>query len=170
MVQLNEILLLGDPRLRQVCQPVEHGEIPALLPWFERMHQLILLFRKTYGRGRAIAAPQVGLLKRVVCMYIDQPLVFINPVLKDLSEERFELWDDCMSFPNLMVRLKRHRAGILHYYNLDWQPQTWALEGDLAELLQHELDHLDGVLALDYARNTDDLKWVAEGLEDVEGE
>lgn len=161
MVSLQDILLLGDPRLRQVCAPVARDELPGLQPWFDRMDQLILLFRKTYGRGRAMAAPQVGLLKRVVCMHIDQPLVLINPTFMNLSEEKFELWDDCMSFPNLLVRLNRHQSAVLHYYDLNWQTHEWALDGDLSELLQHELDHLDGILSLDYARNTDDLKWVA---------
>lgn len=157
---LDAILLLGDPRLREVCAPVTPEEVEALQPWFDRMHQLILLFRKTYGRGRAIAAPQVGLLKRVVCMYIDEPLVLINPVFTQRSDEQFELWDDCMSFPNLMVRLKRHHSVQLQFLDQHWQPHTWDLEGDLSELLQHELDHLDGILSLDHARNTDDLKWV----------
>ncbi|MCB9270593.1 MAG: peptide deformylase [Lewinellaceae bacterium] len=160
MIGLDAILLLGDPRLRQVCEPVVPAEIAALQPWFDRMHQLILLFRKTYGRGRAIAAPQVGLLKRVVCLYIDEPQVLINPTFSQRSEEMFELWDDCMSFPNLMVRLKRHHSVQLHFLDQYGQSQTWNLEGDLSELLQHELDHLDGILALDYARNADDLKWV----------
>ena len=160
IIGLDAILLLGDPRLRQVCEPVVPAEIAALQPWFDRMNQLILLFRKTYGRGRAIAAPQVGLLKRVVCLYIDEPQVLINPTFTQRSEEMFELWDDCMSFQNLLVRLKRHHSVQLHFLDQYGQSQTWNLEGDLSELLQHELDHLDGILALDYARNADDLKWV----------
>ena len=58
-----------------------------------------------------------------------------------------EVLDDCMSFPHLLVRLKRHRRCVVRCRDLDWAEREWALEGDLSELLQHECDHLDGVLA-----------------------
>ena len=58
-----------------------------------------------------------------------------------------EVLDDCMSFPHLLVRLKRHRRCVVRWRDLDWAEREWALEGDLSELLQHECDHLDGVLA-----------------------
>jgi peptide deformylase len=59
----------------------------------------------------------------------------------------YELWDDCMSFPELLVKVKRHKACRLSFYDQSWHKQEWDLTGDLSELLQHEYDHLDGILA-----------------------
>jgi peptide deformylase len=58
-----------------------------------------------------------------------------------------ELWDDCMSFPGLLVRVKRHRRCVMDFLDENWQAQQWILEDDLSELIQHEYDHLDGILA-----------------------
>ncbi len=86
-------------------------------------------------------------MKRLVVMNVERPVVFFNPELFDLSEEMMELWDDCMSFPNLLVKLRRHRRCKMRFMDADWQPQLWSLEDDLSELMQHEIDHLDGILA-----------------------
>ena len=80
-------------------------------------------------------------------MYTDRPYVFINPVLTFPDEEMYELVDDCMSFPGLMVRVSRHRRADIRYLDENFEPRAMHLEGDLSELLQHEYDHLDGILA-----------------------
>jgi len=115
--------------------------------------------RAKYNFGRAIAAPQLGIMKRLIFMHIDKPVVFINPELVHLSEERFELWDDCMSFPNLLVKVKRHRSLTINYRDEHWQPQTWDMQDDLSELLQHEYDHLDGILCTMRAIDERSFKW-----------
>ena len=79
---------------------------------------------------------------------IDTPTPLINPVLTNKSEALMELWDDCMSFPGLLVRVRRHATCDITYRDLDWHKHTIHLDGDLSELLQHECDHLDGVLAV----------------------
>ncbi|HCL79747.1 MAG TPA: formylmethionine deformylase, partial [Synergistaceae bacterium] len=61
--------------------------------------------------------------------------------------EQFEVLDDCMSFPNLLVRVMRHRRCRIDYRDMDWVEHSVELEGDLSELLQHEYDHLNGILA-----------------------
>ncbi len=157
--RLEDILLLGDPRLYQSCEAVRPEEVPDLVPVVEGLADLVLQFRRRYGAGRAIAAPQVGVMKRLVVMNIDEPLVFFNPGLYEASEEMMELWDDCMSFPNLMVRLQRHRRITLRYRDQHWEEQEWRLEGDLSELLQHEVDHLDGILATMRAVDERSFRW-----------
>jgi len=92
-------------------------------------------------------------------MNIDKPLVFINPELHYLSDELFELWDDCMSFPNLLVRVKRHQSLTIKYLDENWQPQQWQMDGALSELLQHEYDHLNGVLCTMRAIDDKSFKW-----------
>lgn len=148
---IRPILQLGHPKLYEVCTPVTPDEVEALRPVVQDLHDTMMDFRRRYGVGRAIAAPQIGVLKRLVYMYIDEPVVFLNPVLDEGSEEKMTLWDDCMSFPDLLVRLERHQHCRLRFRDLDWHEHTWHLDGDLSELLQHECDHLDGILAVSRA-------------------
>jgi len=62
-----------------------------------------------------------------------------------------EIWDDCMCFPDLLVRVMRHESCRIRFRNLNWEQEEILVEGDLSELLQHEYDHLDGVLAVSRA-------------------
>ena len=142
-----EILLLGDPRLYAVSEEVTREELEAMRPVFTDLFDCILGIRRDYGFGRAIAAPQIGVQKRVICMLTDKPYVIINPILEFVGDEMMEVLDDCMSFPNLLVRVMRHRRCILRYRDEYWTEQEMALADDMAELIQHEYDHLDGILA-----------------------
>ena len=142
-----EILLLGDSRLYEVSEEITFEELEGLRPVFEDMFDCIRGIRRDYGFGRAIAAPQIGVQKRLICMLTDKPYVIINPTLEFVGEEMMELLDDCMSFPNLLVRVQRHKHCILRYLDENWQPQEKRMDDDMAELIQHEYDHLDGILA-----------------------
>lgn len=156
---LSEIRLLGDPVLYERCTPVDRGDLLALQPVVEQMARLVLEFRQKYGAGRAIAAPQVGVLKRLVVLHIDTPVAMYNPELFDPGTELMELWDDCMSFPHLLVRLRRHRKIKLRFRDHNWEEQVWQLEDGLSELLQHEVDHLDGILATMRAIDDTSFRW-----------
>ena len=142
-----EILLLGDPRLYEVCEPVKQEELEELRPVFEDLFDSIMAIRRDYGFGRAIAAPQIGVMKRVICMLTDRPYVIINPELEFVGDETMELMDDCMSFPKLLVRVRRYRHCILRYTDENWERQEKKMDDDMAELIQHEYDHLDGITA-----------------------
>jgi peptide deformylase len=142
-----EILLLGDPRLYEIAEEVEKEELESLKPVFTDMFDCIKGIRRDYGFGRAIAAPQIGVGKRLICILTDRPYVIINPALEFLGDDTMELMDDCMSFPNLLVRVRRYRHCILHYRDENWLEQTMRIDDDMAELIQHEYDHLDGILA-----------------------
>lgn len=156
---VKDILLLGNPILYEISTEVNKNELPKFLPQIELMWESIVDIRKKYGFGRAIAAPQIGLAKRIIALNIDKPVALLNPVLSDLSDDMFELWDDCMSFPNLLVKVKRHKKLTLSFYDLNWQKQTWHLENDLAELFQHEYDHLNGILATQRTIDNQSFKW-----------
>ena len=138
---------MGNPKLYENSSPVEKRELPQLSPVIQDLHDTLLAFRNQFHAGRAIAAPQIGIHKRIVYMYINQPTVFINPVLKLIGDEEIEVMDDCMSFPNLLVKVRRHKKSRILYRDMKWNEQEMVLEGDLSELLQHEYDHLDGILA-----------------------
>ena len=148
---VRKILLLGNPTLYEKSRPVGFEELTDLKPVVDDLHDTMRDFRKRYGVGRAIAAPQIGMMKRLIYMYIDRPTVFINPQLLDKSKEMMTVWDDCMSFPDLLVRVRRHQTCTIRYFDLDWHEQQMLLEDDLSELLQHEYDHLDGILAVSRA-------------------
>jgi peptide deformylase len=78
--------------------------------------------------------------------------LLINPLLSGHSADKFTMWDDCMSFPWLMVRVARHSHVEASFRNERGEPVTWAQNSRaVSELLQHEVDHLDGILALDRA-------------------
>lgn len=158
-MHLEDILLLGDPRLYEKCAVIKQSELPDLQSITAGMANVILEFRAKYNAGRAIAAPQVGVMKRLIVMNIDKPIAIINPVLYDFSEDMMEMWDDCMSFPNLLVRLKRHRYCKMKFRDLDWQEHVWELEDALSELMQHEFDHLDGILSIHRAIDNQSFKW-----------
>lgn len=142
-----EILKLGNPKLYEMSSPVERTELSQLKPLIQDLHDTLIAFRNQYHAGRAIAAPQIGIQKRILYMYINQPTVFINPVLSFIGDEEMEVIDDCMSFPNLFVKVRRHKKIRILYRDMEWKEQEMLLEGDLSELLQHEYDHLDGILA-----------------------
>ncbi|MBK7870078.1 MAG: peptide deformylase [Saprospiraceae bacterium] len=158
-MHLQDIILLGDPRLYEKCIPVEQSELEGLKPIVAGLANVILEFRAKYKAGRAIAAPQLGIMKRLIVLNIDNPIAIINPELYDCSEEMMELWDDCMSFPNLLVRLKRHRYCKMKFRDLDWNEHIWELKDDMSELMQHEYDHLDGILATQRAIDEHSFKW-----------
>lgn len=148
---VKEILLLGNPKLYEVSTPIEENEVDGLSGVIQDLHDTMMDFKRTYGAGRAIAAPQIGVMKRLIYMYITEPVVFINPTYSHKSDEKMTVWDDCMSFPEILVKVKRHKRCQLTYRDKQWQEQSLWLEDDLSELIQHEYDHLDGVLAFSHA-------------------
>jgi peptide deformylase len=143
-----EILLLGDPRLLQVSRAVTPDEFASLEPLIDDLHDTLMAFRRRWGAGRAVAAPQIGDFRRVVYLHLGEPRVLVNPRLARRSTAMIEVWDDCMSFPELLVKVRRHKQVSVAYQDQEAGARRWRLQGDLAELLQHELDHLDGVLAV----------------------
>ena len=159
MKRLENLLQLGNPLLYEICKPVLPSELPLVKTWVADLHNVMQEIREKYNFGRAIAAPQLGIMKRLIYMNIDKPIVFINPEFTFLSEEMFELWDDCMSFPNLLVKVKRHKNLTIKYLDENWQTQEWNMTDDLSELLQHEYDHLDGILCTMRAIDEKSFKW-----------
>lgn len=151
---VREILLLGDTRLYEPSEAVDPEEVSALLPVINDLEETMIDFQRRHGWGRAIAAPQIGVLKRIVCMHVDRPLVLLNPILDAHSSEKELFWEDCMSFPELLVCLENPVSCRLTYRDPEWREHRVHLSHDFAELLQHEVDHLDGVLSVQRARDS----------------
>lgn len=149
-----DILQLGNPVLWQKSTGVADVHSAETRDVVRDLSDTLAAFREATGYGRGIAAPQIGVLKRVVFIRM-QPAEFcgplINPEIAWSSETRIELWDDCFSFPDLMVRVSRASQIRVDYQDDRGLRQTIEAEGDLSELLQHEIDHLDGILAVQRA-------------------
>jgi peptide deformylase len=144
---VREILKLGNPQLYDMSEEITESDLDSLSEWVQDLHDTLMDYRERYGAGRAVAAPQIGIKKRLLYMFIDKPYVFINPVMSFPDNEKYTLLDDCMSFPGLIVKVERNKRAEISYFDKDFNPQKMYLEGDLSELLQHEYDHLDGILA-----------------------
>ena len=153
------VLRLGDPRLRRKARPVRGPADRDYLRGLAPLHQALREFRAEHGFGRAISAPQIGVALRFVAVDLDrQPFTMINPEITWRSRERFTLWDACMSFPGLLVRVRRHRSISVRFDDDSGDRRVWKeLDPATSELLQHEIDHLDGVLAVDRAVDRDSL-------------
>jgi peptide deformylase len=157
--KLDQILLLGNPRLYEMSRPIVGEELPNVKVIIKELHDILMAFREHYDAGRAIAAPQIGVMKRFIYMHIDEPVALINPIIFDRSEAMMEVWDDCMCFPHLEVRVPRHKSCKIRFRDPYWQEHVWNLEGDLSELLQHEADHVDGILATQRAIDERAFRW-----------
>lgn len=157
---VSDLLLLGDPLLYQVCDKILHQELTQVKDWVEALAQVMSAIRDRYQFGRGIAAPQLGIMKQLVYIDVDDhPMVMINPVITETSDEMMELWDDCMSFPNLLVRVRRHRQIEVTYQDHDWKWCKATFRDDMSELLQHEIDHLHGTLCTMRAIDQKSFKW-----------
>ena len=146
----------GDPLLRKPSVPVEAGDVD-LDGDLADLAVTLEDFRSRAGFGRAISAPQIGIAKRIIVMNLGAgPLALLNPEITWRSQEMQTVWDDCLSVPDTLVRVKRHASITVRYREPGFGVRTWQrLPPDLAELLQHEIDHLDGVLMLDRADGVD---------------
>jgi peptide deformylase len=149
-----EILQIGNPLLWQKSVEVDNAGATEIQDVIRDLSDTLVAFRETTGYGRGISAPQIGILKRVIFIRM-QPSGYcsplINPSIVWASGSRFELWDDCFSFPDLLVRVSRAAEIRVEYLDDRGARQTLEAQGDLSELLQHEIDHLDGVLAVQRA-------------------
>jgi peptide deformylase len=148
---VREVLQLGDPTLREVAEPVQDPSSPEVAALITDLRDTLAHWRRTTGYGRAIAAPQIGVGKRVVFLNLGEPWPMVNPAIVERSEETMVVWDACLSFLFLFCRVVRHRQVRVRYQDLEgaWHEIGAGVEDDLSELLQHEIDHLDGILAVD---------------------
>jgi peptide deformylase len=147
------ILELGNPLLWEKSSPVADPRSDETRLIVRDLSDTLAAFRRERGFGRGIAAPQIGVLQRVI--FIRMPDGFcgplVNPKIVGASDRHMELWDDCFSFPDLMVRVRRSEEIRVRYQDESGAEHELEAAGDLSELLQHEIDHLDGILATDRA-------------------
>ena len=147
-MSLLTILEFPDPRLRKVAEPVDvvDDELRAVLDdMIETMY---------HAEGIGLAATQVNVHKRMLVMDIseqkDTPMVFINPEISILDEEPLGHEEGCLSVPGFYELVSRPRKVSIDALDRNGEPFTLEAEGILAVCIQHEVDHLNGKLFVDY--------------------
>ena len=147
------VLQLGDPVLRQESARVADPTIREVRHLVDDLADTLAHCRAETGYGRGIAAPQIGVLQRAIFLKLpgEQPWPLINPEIIKRSEEKIVVWDACLSFLSIFMQVERHREVTVQYQNLRGEILMFEAseERNLSELLQHEIDHLDGILAID---------------------
>jgi peptide deformylase len=148
---VKEIALLGNPILRKKCLAVKDMNTAETRACIADMKDTLEEFRACNGFGRGIAAPQIGTPRKIIYLDFDFKGALINPKIVRHSKRTFTLWDDCFSFPDLLVKVVRHYAVAVSFTDEAGARRTLRATGAFAELLQHEIDHLHGILAIDRA-------------------
>lgn len=160
---VRRIRQLGDPILRTRCEPVRDPKSAAARLLADDLRDTLKAAKQRYHMGRAIAAPQIGApLRMVVVETGKQRWTMVNPEITDVGPEDFLVWDDCFCFPQLLVRVSRAYQVSITYLDLKGKSHTMTALGPMAELLQHELDHLDGIMAVDRPAGTDPFAFRSE--------
>jgi len=146
-----DILILPDPVLRKVAAPVETVD--------ERVRALAddMLETMYEAPGIGLAAPQIGVLERIIVCDVateedaePAPMVLVNPVIEWFSEDTKVYEEGCLSIPEYVEEVTRPASIRVSYLDRDGATQTTEADGLLAVCLQHEIDHLNGVLFIDH--------------------
>ena len=164
--RFRNIVKYGEPVLRQVAKPVTriNNETQLLV------RRMIDTMRDANGLG--LAAPQVGVSTRVI---VYDPLdkkgvrVLINPVILSMSGEQWEPEEGCLSIPGLVGKVKRAQEIKIKGYDERNHPIVRRVSGLEARVIQHEVDHLDGILFIDRAE-PGTIEWVIDGDDDEKAE
>jgi len=147
---IKPLIILPDPLLRQVSKPIERVDAD-----FQRLADDML--ETMYDApGIGLAAIQIGVPRRMLVIDVSregedkQPLVFVNPEIVVSSDERSVYEEGCLSIPDYYAEVERPATVIVKYLDRDGKEQTVEADGLLATCLQHEIDHLNGVLFIDH--------------------
>ena len=157
---IRDVLRMGDPRLLEVARPVERFDAPELRALLEDMRDTM-----AHQNGAGLAAPQIGVGLRVVIFGVSAnprypqagevpDTVLINPVIEPIGDAVEEDWEGCLSVPGMRGWVPRHAR--IRYSGFDEKGNRFerAVDGFHARVVQHECDHLDGIL---YPRRIRDL-------------
>ena len=149
-MSIKDIITVPDETLKKKSEPIEKvglNEKKLIKDLFETMYD---------SNGIGLAAVQVGILKRVLVIDVSpkdkkkEPLSFINPVIKKVSNETSVYEEGCLSIPDTFIETERPKICEVEYIDLDGKVQNMKCDGLLSTCLQHEINHLDGRLIIDH--------------------
>ncbi|MHA2281261.1 MAG: peptide deformylase [Promethearchaeota archaeon] len=146
-----DVLLLGNPKLRKNSSDVINFD-EELRRDLENLKDTLIHLQKTKKLGRAIAAPQIGIMKKIVYFQLsERSFYMVNPKIAWRSEEMFNVWDSCYSFDiAFFIEILRHKTIKVEYQDEKGSLVFEDFSDDISELVQHEIDHLHGILATDH--------------------
>jgi len=143
-----KIIVNPHPTLRKKTKKVHLDDLPKLQEFLDKMEKTML-----NKDGIGLAANQVDELKRIIIVNTkDGPLALINPILKRKSIKKEESEEGCLSVPGVYGIVRRHKKLSLHAHTRDGLKIKLRAKGLFARVLQHEVDHLDGILFIDKAK------------------
>lgn len=164
LMAVREVLQFGNPLLREISADVEGTETPSVLQAMEDLKDTLHELQRVHGRGGGLAAPQVGSSIRVV--YVNakgRSFFLLNPTIVDESEELFDVWDFCFSAnASFVARVRRHRRIVVEYEDENGVSHSEEFEDYFSELLQHEIDHLNGRLFVDLIERPETITMMEE--------
>jgi peptide deformylase len=152
-----DILTFGNSLLRQVCEPIDNKDYQFGSSELEAL--ISNMFAKMYEEdGVGLAAPQIGVSKRLFIVDIldGNQYIFINPRITRMQDE-YQCIEGCLSFPGVFVDVLRYKKIFIKAQDTKGQVFKMKVQGLLAQAIQHELDHLDGILLSDVAIDKNDL-------------
>lgn len=148
---IRDVLLLGNPSLRKKSESVRNfdDELSHLLT---DLKDTLTHIQKIKQIGRALAAPQINQMRSVIFFNLPEKSFFmVNPKITWKSEEKFSVWDSCFCFDvAFFIQIERYKSIKVRYQDEKGNEVFEQFDGEMSELIQHEIDHLDGVLATDH--------------------
>jgi peptide deformylase len=167
---IRDILQLGNPALRATSAVVAEPDGPSVRALSADLRETLFAHRQRTGYGRGIAAPQLGTLERIIHVELEGSRTLANPVITARSDESMEIWDFCFSYFSIFFPVRRHVLVEVKYQDPQGRDQSLVATGHLAELLQHEIDHLNGVLAIDLVTDVKRICTLGEWVQRHAGE
>ena len=149
-MSIKDIITVPSEVLKKISEPIEKvtvNEKKLIKDLFDTMYQ---------SNGIGLAAVQVGILKRVLVVDVSSknekknPLSFINPVIKSVSDETSIYEEGCLSIPDTFIEIERPKTCEVEYIDLNGKKKILKCDGLLSTCLQHEINHLDGKLIIDH--------------------
>ena len=147
---IKKLITVPDELLRKKSQNIEKvsaDEKKLIKDLFETMY---------HHKGIGLAAIQVGIPKKIIVLDVNQkddeknPLCFINPVIKKISNEKSKYEEGCLSIPNTFIEIERPKTCIVEYIDMEGEKNIMKCDGLLSTCIQHEINHLDGKLIIDF--------------------
>ena len=149
-MSIKDIITVPDETLKKISDPIEKvgiNEKKLINDLFETMY---------HSKGIGLAAVQVGILKRILVIDVStkdekkNPLSFINPIIKNVSNETSVYEEGCLSIPDTFIEIERPKVCEVEYIDIDGKVKNLKCDGLLSTCIQHEINHLDGKLIIDH--------------------
>ena len=148
---IRDVLLIGNPKLRKKVDEIRNFDeiIPPILT---DLKDTLINLQKTKKIGRALAAPQINHMKRVIYFNLPEKSFFmVNPKITWNSEKKIRVWDSCFCFDvAFFVQIERYKSIKVRYRDENGNEVFEQFDDNMSELVQHEIDHLNGILYIDY--------------------